>query len=386
MVSLFATGSANAQGSANAHQTDSQDAGARSASRFVLLGNGNVLEGDVSELGHTVYLTHADRSVIRLSRDQVKCIGQSLEDLYEYRCRNRFESDLRGLLADVRWCLRNGLLKQAAKDVLTARTLDPSNPETYQLLRVVRSRLEAELTPANDPAKIQRVSFEMPDSEAAAVSEPETPSRAERFPGIDEAVFNQFATRVQPILMNRCVRCHAKDDDNSREFQIHTALTSKWAPDIVAEENLQQVLRYVDRFSPQSSPLRERATDGHGGRRFSFGKPGSSMMVQLDQWLMNLSTSRTSSARSQARFVAAAETRADEDAQGSVFLRDESEVGANSGAANGPSESEPSVAPMAQASESPVWKGGDASQQIRRMPKVDNPFDPEIFNRRFHRQ
>jgi len=355
---------------------------------YVLLANGNVLRGEVAELGDTVYVTREDQSVIRLSRDHVRHIGGSMHELYEQRIESRIESDLRKFKSDIRWCLNNGLVREAAQDVLAARRLAPADSETYQLLRLVSARLQANQTTTQESeavSPVQPVSFQAPieQTELTAVEiKSRTGNEDARPEGMSEATFIEFSTRVQPILMNRCVRCHAKDENNKRDFQIHTALTSKWNPDNVAEENLRQVLRFVNQDAVLTSPLRARASDGHGGRKFTLGKEGSVMMNRLDQWLRRFAT----------------ETSA-------LPFYEKPVTQSFSGYGNG----FPAATPPHQVS-TPRWPAADAEQviatpndtrlnggsagddaaddrrQMRRMPKVDNPFDPEIFNRRYHRR
>ncbi len=366
--------------------------------RHVLLTNGNVLSGQTSELGDTVYLTREDQSVIRLSRDQVRHVATSMHELYLWRCEDRIETDLRRLHADVRWCLQHGLVREAAEDVLAARKLAPSDPETYQLLRLVSARLKADVQPSETTAKngtatrdandqrVRPVSFEMPagneDAMAAAESKANPPTVPGRPEEVSEAAFIQFANRVQPILMNRCVRCHAKDAGNDREFQIHTALTSKWNPENVAEENLRHVLRFIDLNAPLQSPLRTWASDGHGGRRHSLGREGSIMMKQLDQWLEKLAAdpSATNFPTQVAPWPATTVNRA-------APLASTTPPKLTVPAWNPVASSRLEAAPADTRQNDPTVRREVGNRpEMRRMPKVDNPFDPEIFNRRYHRR
>ncbi|QEF99363.1 hypothetical protein Mal15_34270 [Stieleria maiorica] len=358
----------------------------------VLLRNGNVLCGQVAKIGSTYCITRSDQSRINLPGDQVETVGRSIRQLYQYRRGNRFQGDLKRLHADVRWCLRNGLVQEAARDALEARALEPADPSTIQLLRQVAAVIRqqsasAEPASVGDPSPaVQTVSHESPVADDPAVGE----DRAVAPPsGLPEKLVYEFASRIQPILMNRCTSCHARDGQNEREFQIHTALTSKWAPKDVARENLQAVMQFVDRSVPGNSLIRLRASDGHGGRRHSFGSEGSAMMSNLDRWLMQVEASQV--------------------AMDSAPSQWESESGPGSGsealAPTSPPELLSVERPIDLASESaagalpgsgegePVWNPGPstssttstgAAARIRRMPKVDNPFDPAIFNRRVH--
>jgi hypothetical protein len=192
----------------------------------------------------------------------------------------------------------------------------------------------------------------------------------------------QFAAKIQPVLMNRCAGCHAIDQQSPREFQIHSALTSKWNPKTVARENLQAVLNFVDLRQPAASEIRLRAADGHGGVRKSFGDPDSSMMRNLDHWLSRLepmdSFRGVSLEPSDDGSAAPALVPTDAPLLSPVGMEQPNQT--SSGIPRLP---EPIGAASSWKTET---KNRSPSTRMRRMPKVDNPFDPEIFNRRFRDQ
>ncbi len=349
----------------------------------VLLRNGNVLVGAVTKIGGTVCITRSDQSKINLPSDQVETVGRSLSELYDYRRKNRFDGDLKRVQADVRWGLRHGLVREAAQDALEARSLEPSNPQTIQLLRQIAAVLKQQSEPAQPAVSgdgqapaLRTVSHETVVTDDHSDIEPET---AAELSGLPEQLVYEFTSRIQPILMNRCTSCHARDDRNAREFQIHTALTSKWAPKDVARDNLQAVMKYVDLNAPANSLIRLRASDGHGGRRHSFGSQGSAMMSSLDRWLAQLP-----SAHSASQWEAAMEQNAGAESLVPASPPQLAEIDQT-----GRAESATGIPelPETLATES-VWNAGPpltgAAPRTRRMPKVENPFDPDIFNRRVH--
>lgn len=375
----------------------------------VLLRNGNVLYGSADQIGEMVCITRDDKTTISLPTSQVESIGKSLHELYQHRCRNRFPDDLKRLQSDVRWSLRNGLLTEAASDVLHARKLDPANAQTIQLLRQVAARMKQQSIPeaisngvprnavamnadmSRDPA-VQTVSHESPQT---TPNLDQQPNGDDQPIGLSERSTYEFAAKIQPILMNRCVSCHARDDDNDRVFKIHSSLTSRWAPKIVADENLRAVMQFVDSNYPGNSLIRTKASDGHGGRRDSFGSPGSAMMTNLDRWLSQLQTTSGQSSGGQN----GNRRNANQPTPWSEVLDQHEPAGAALSPTHPPELSPVMTNQSVVASGIPElpepiesrpasWMSNetkpDPPRQMRRMPKVKNPFDPEIFNRRFH--
>ncbi|MCO8123407.1 hypothetical protein NHH03_16780 [Stieleria sp. TO1_6] len=344
----------------------------------VLLRNGNVLFGEATRVGDTVSIKRADNSLIHVPAKQVSRIGLSLQQLYEHRRKTRFQGDLGALQTDIRWCIRHGLLRQAGEDVLQARQLDPGDPETIQLLRQIASELKASVDDrtapnSEQPAVIRTVSHQMPIQPASAKSDLTNDDQANLKndsaprPLLDQRSTSHFIARIQPILMNRCVSCHARQDASNQPFQLHTALTSKWAPTIVARENLVAVMQYVNLNDPLASQIRIKATDGHGGSRNSFGATDSAMMANLDYWLQSIRVdSRPGS-------LAPASPPELEPLQPTQWTDSEQAI---------PDPPTTTISPLDEATAQQV----PVERQTRRMPQVDNPFDPEIFNRRFHAQ
>ncbi|KAA5541467.1 hypothetical protein FYK55_18060 [Roseiconus nitratireducens] len=340
----------------------------------VLLHNGNVLFGQATKVGQVIYLTRKDGSAIQLSEDQVACTGASILELHEYRRNNRLTGDASQIQADARWCLRYGLIRQAAEDVLLAKSLAPSDPETQQLIRQVARRLksitESDTSDQQDrwnqwqKTSVRQVSHE----ESSMPSVPEEPE-----PSIDEDSFNQFVTRIQPMLTNRCAGCHARSAKGVGDFPLHAAITSSWAPKRVAEDNLRSVMKFVDLDRPMESLLRTRAMDQHGGRRKSFGDSASPMMENLDGWLSTLRRPD--------------ETTNDPDfpsADSALAPSPPPELHRVSEELDGES---PDTIPAPQLrgaikSDASEPSEATAAKNVRRMPKVNNPFDPDIFNRR----
>ncbi|WP_182870761.1 hypothetical protein [Stieleria mannarensis] len=363
---------------------------------WVLLRNGNVLCGQVAKIGSTVTITRSDQSKINLPGNQVETVGRSLSQLYQYRRGNRFQGDLKRLHADVRWCLRNGLLQEAAQDALEARALDPADPNTVQLLRQIAAVIRQQSAPSQVDAAtpaVQTVSHESPIADDRMMAD-ETDAAPPN--GLPEKLVYEFTARIQPILMNRCTSCHARDGRNEREFQIHTALTSRWAPKDVARENLQAVMKYVDQAAPGNSLIRLRASDGHGGRRHSFGNEGSAMMANLDRWLMQVGSSQMALDPGLSLWERETDRASENKSLAPTSPPELSSIGQSGDLAvdtahatvagvilpgSGDSVSAWNADSPAALPEKP---SPETTPRMRRMPKVENPFDPAIFNRRVH--
>ncbi|OYP28944.1 hypothetical protein [Rhodopirellula sp. MGV] len=365
---------------------------------YVLLRNDNLLVGRVLVLGEQIEIKRGDGSVIRIPRSQVGLIAVTLDKLVEHRTNNRFASDIEGIQRDVRWYLRNDMIRQAAKDALLARSIDPNDFETQRLLKQIAARLRTELDRATNPnsgndGSVQTVSHESPVSDDMVPEgglKKALPDLTESL-GIDEESLYFYQARVQPIFMNRCSGCHSKHDNNERAFQFHPPTRARWAPESTARDNIAEILQFVDRQNPQESEIRNRALDGHAGPKHTFGKSDSPMMRYLDLWLSTIT--ETASPTRNANIIERPESAPNPWATDSAWNDSASYPPAT--AANTPSAPNPwadEVGTVDQAASLPphdVPHFANAplqriSEKVDPSPTVENPFDPSIFNRRFH--
>ncbi|MEO1618832.1 MAG: hypothetical protein AAFV88_23480 [Planctomycetota bacterium] len=329
---------------------------------YMLLQNGNVIDGRISRTGKVFSITRDDESTLRVPASQIAHVAASKSGLYEYRKGNRITGDLRAIHNDIRWCLRNGLLRAAAQDSLQASSLDPSHPTTVQLLKQVAARMgKPKAADSTGPTRLPTVRTVSHEVAAESARKPEMSpvtsnngNTTEDLDWIPRATQIQFAKRVQPILANRCASCHSLENPNmqgqqANSFVLHSAVTQRWAPKSVAQDNLRSVLDQIDFESPASSPIRERALDDHGGRKSSLGPERSPMIRQLDQWLDQVIAAKSDKTRID-RILDAA----------------------------------PSGDPTFDSAPIPAAEQPTTAGRARRMPEIENPFDPAIFNRRHH--
>lgn len=79
-----------------------------------------------------------------------------------------------------------------------------------------------------------------------------------------EAV-RQFSTKVQPVLQNACMSCHAGGDGGTLKLRRRSANGANAFA--VTQANLSAALAFVDRKTPAASPLLAKSLQAHGGAR-----------------------------------------------------------------------------------------------------------------------
>jgi hypothetical protein len=217
--------------------------------KVLILKNEYTIEGDIERVGDR-YCVRRKVGETWVPAERVLALVASLPDAYAYlRSRiNCDDPDERLRLA--RWCRTNGLPQQALTELRAAAELRPSHVETRRLLRYWQQ------------ASAQRTGS---DSDGgAAVANPSTSFQKPADPPPIEVTTESlglFATRVQPILMNTCARCHATGKGG--KFQLTQVFADGLSNRRTLERNLAAVLAEINVNQPEASQLLIKAVSDH---------------------------------------------------------------------------------------------------------------------------
>jgi hypothetical protein len=234
--------------------------------RVLVLENGRTVTGEIEQDG--------DRFRIRrlTGETSVPATGvlrlcASLEEALDYlRSRtNLLDPDERLKLAD--WCGHHSLRDQQIAEVEAAARMRPEDARIARLYRgLIESKRRAE-APAPPPA-------------------PE-PS----FPRVEVGLetLSTFATKVQPIVMNACSKCHNVGRNSAFQLRHPTApgLTDRRAID----SNLAAIANLVDPNRPLASQLLTKAVTIHAPGMIApplNGKTHAVAVKTLEAWVNQL--------------------------------------------------------------------------------------------------
>jgi len=309
----------------------------------VLLKNDNVLFGTARQLGRHVIVQTGPNAELKLLRTEVACWANSLADLYQYRLDHRLEVGVEAHLRDARWCLQYGLTDQAAAEIRAAAELQPDHRSLLLLKRRLELQQQPRTSAIEHPPKVVMTGFEQPTAPSHAGTE--APSNPRQLA--------PFAAHVQPVLINRCGRCHDQRSDRAWRITVPAPGTRPSAR--ITRANLAATLLYVDPTDPDNSELLRQATTPHGMVAAPLGPRNQRALAALKWWVGSVS---------------------DPDDPAQITSR-----GADDMTSEGRGEFDPDQH-SPQAAEQPAVSSG--SGEPSRLPAVDNPLDPNLFNRRYH--
>ena len=302
---------------------------------LLLLNNGEVLAGKISRSGdrYSVALPHGE---LRVAHADVEMVCDDLDEAYR-RKRAAFERGHVGRHVELgNWCLKHELIGYAATELAEALAANPRHPD----IPALRRRLELALEPPPDVV----------EASPTFHHEPTRPNFEKVMRALPDAALESFKQTVQPVLLNHCATagCHGPRSDTALAMlRIPPGRTASLK---LTQRNLHSVLELTDQDSPAASRLLKAAIAPHGGSPTAvFNGPTDQQYRRLHDWVTQLSAQRP--AGNQAEHVD----------RGNLALHQNGRqppAGAEALAKDGA----PSPSPETTA--------------------VD-PFDPEIFNRRF---
>jgi len=244
---------------------------------LVLLTNGNVLRGIPQVQGNLVILVRDDGTQMRIRRDQVAFSADSMRQLYEHRVGQLSFRSAAIFADDVGWCLRNNLIDEAEAELNKLKAMDPSYPSIPRLHR----QIESARSPRS-AAPVQAVNL-APDEPMSMAEKFDAPS------GITPAAVASFATRVQPMLINRCSNAGCHRTGSETKWQLSHLGVSVRVSSKMTQRNLQATVPHLDFDNPNTSELLRYLLTPHAEGRYDIsGRSAQSAEATLRGWLSQL--------------------------------------------------------------------------------------------------
>lgn len=241
----------------------------------LVLRNGRVLAGAIHRTGDQYQIT-AEGVTLQAPADQVERFAASLAEAYQGRRQDIDPASADAHLELGRWCVHVGLLDDAARELLDARSCDATNPGVAALERTLGEMLRREAAARRDVAG------------TAGPQEPaEVPANSEA-PPEDVAVLDlsaeaqvQFVRTIQPMLIRNCTTGGCHQTSSGQQLRLDRwALQGRGNPEVV-RRNLQSVLAAINRDDPEASALVRRGRTPHGDGTVAASRPLSVRQAEL---------------------------------------------------------------------------------------------------------
>ncbi len=350
----------------------------------MLLHNNQVISGTISRAGD-YYIVVVDHGEIRLHSREVQFVCGNLQEAYRHlHKRIRFDN-VRDRLDLAVWCERVGLVSEAFQELRLAAALNPAHPLIPLVDRRIRMALDRT---AESPEEDQSVRSASPGAS------PEELDRMVR--GMPAGVVETFTQTIQPLLTNNCTAsgCHGPAADHG--FRLLRIPAGQPPSRRLTQRNLHAVVKLIDRDDIENSSLLTAPIRAHGPTRAPiFTDRYSAKYQQLIAWAYLvaqgepppvaespavLPATHTESAGAVSPALPAAHVEPAFPSQPGLSSLPEQAGGMEAGSQTQPSSDVRESAPS-EPTTSGVQRGGLPPEFV-----PADPFDPEIFNRRFFPQ
>ena len=246
--------------------------------RVVLMSSGRVLTGFASRNAGG-WLVEQSNGRVQIPLDDVGFVADSLVDAYRQQRDSVVEPTPATHMALAQWCISYRLHGEARDELRKCLKLDPEHSAARKLLR----RLDDILDPASVKSAPKDV---VPRRTADGFLVPD----AESLGGLSNETAAMFIQRVQPLLVNKCgnASCHGTTTpgQKSEGFHLIPVRLGSNTHRLYAERNLAEVMRFIDVQEPEQSPLLGVPQGNHGGTAGVFhGAGGSAQIKTLRAWI-----------------------------------------------------------------------------------------------------
>jgi hypothetical protein len=234
---------------------------------LLVLLDGTVIYGRITEVAGGYQIDDSKIQQV-LPYEYVRLAAGSLDEAY-IKQRDALQKPNAGdHLQLARWCHSNKLYAQATEQLAAALKLEPTRSEARALLQQVAEASPEQLggVAGGDPAGTA--------GDTTAV-------------GVAQNTQAEFVRRIQPILVNRCgnASCHGAAARN--ELKLAYVRSSHRQQRLETENNLQSVLRQIDRRRPDNSPLLSVPLDAGSRkhRNLFSGAAGTKQVELIRAWV-----------------------------------------------------------------------------------------------------
>jgi len=348
----------------------------------LVMRNGHALTGKIAWLDNR-YQVILPEGRLYVGPEKVDFCCNSLDEAYRRKRAAIREGSVEDHLELARWSQQHGLLDLAAQELVDAMAINPAHP----MIPLLQRRLKTSVEMPTKTAPPGRLLAAQP-----AVERLDHLSR--RMP---PKVVEHFTRTIQPLLLNHCSTAGCHGPQSRTKFNLlrrhsRLALTRR-----VTQRNLQAALEWIDRDDPLASPLLTKPIRSHGSVGPIFADDRLAQYEQLVEWVERVTLIQQSSAAAlEQQNPPAVQANPPAVQPASVVLPAASEGKEPGTTGLGPPDSGNSENGVSSNAPAAVSRGSSphdaqptdrpSTAEPRRLPSLfvpADPFDPEIFNRRF---
>lgn len=244
----------------------------------LLLKNGNTLSGAITVSGDSYVVAMNEDAVIRVPTKAVQHRCGTMDEAHQYRCGQVSLDTIAGRLEIAEWCMRAELFSKADEHLRWVERSEPQNP----MVQLSRRRLDS-LTQTPEIAVTSAVEPVPAAPAPAVISDRELEDFTKQF---HPQAAGQFATIVQPVLLNACSASACHGPAATSEYKLIQS-GQGLMPRRLTLRNMKATYD-VAQMRGGSIPLLEVLYDNHGGRINTKTNAWPRQVAALRAWAISV--------------------------------------------------------------------------------------------------
>ncbi len=320
---------------------------------LLVTNTGKVIRGKITVLKNGYAVEVPGGATVSYPFSVIICEARTLREAYrkQREAMTRPTADQHVRLAQ--WAFKQNLYAEAEREIHSALNLQPNNQQARRLLKHFDKRK------VKNPRFVDQEKRKFRDK----ILIDQAFNKGEPLGGLSPELAQEFASKIEPLLINRCSNASCHGVSVAHEFRLQPKWNLRGNTRHITGKNLQAVLKQIDSKRPDKSPLITKLDGQHGYRNRSVfsGPLAEKQKTILQNW-----TLRTG--------LYLQEQQKEDETSFTQLVGDEK--------MNQPAEGR---IEQAGYSEPQKTSTSTALEKVRKEQAYD-PFDPDIFNRKMHRK
>ncbi|MBC8350720.1 MAG: hypothetical protein H8E66_01955 [Planctomycetes bacterium] len=245
----------------------------------LLLKHGATLSGFITPAGDRYVVLLGESGEARVPAADVTAFVGSLQEAYELK-RSALDDSFASRVALTQWCLKHEMLARAADQILAAeRQFGPQQElESLHQRLLVTAVAQSPTDQPTNGGQIAKVGFE------------------EELRELPTSAIDSFTSSVQPLLLNRCATGGCHNTRGTSEFVLFRPFFGQATTRRLTERNLKASVAYIDRDTPMQSILLSKAAVAHGGAAAAAIQDREQLQLDiLSDWVRRFNAKRSPS-------------------------------------------------------------------------------------------
>jgi len=324
---------------------------------LLITNTGKVIRGKISVLKNGYAVEMPSGATVSYPFSTIICEAKSLREAYRKQREAMTRPTAGQHVRLAQWAFKQNLFAEAEREIHSALNLQPNNQQAKRLLKHFDKRKMKDSEYVDEHQKKMRDKLLIDRAF----------SKGEPLGGLSPELAQEFASIIEPLLINRCSNASCHGVSVAHEFHLQRKWNMRGNTRHITGKNLEAVLKQINSTRPDKSPLITKLNGKHGFRKKNVfnGTLAEKQKRILQNWTM-----RT----------------------GLHLQEQHKQEGTSFTQLVGHEE-------MNQPLNERIQQAGQTSPEIKKNSKTSSktlektrkeqaydPFDPDVFNRKMHRK